>query len=363
MKILSSIISILLLASCASMIAPAGGDKDIYPPKLLNTEIIENSKILHSKTIRFEFNEYIQLNKWEKYFYISPPTKKRIQKKIKGQALFITIEEMLNKNTTYYVALNSCIKDNNEGNVLDSLKYIFSANESFDTLTLSGNLQDSYTLNPLENAWVMLFEQDANDSLIFKETPNYIAKTNKNGIFHFPNLKDENYKIAALTDFDFIYNKEEKMAFLDRFLNPKMDSFISLFAFDPITKIDSINSDSLVKKIDRSAISYIDSIIKKEDLHYGNLKIITNESSPCVFQLLQNEKVISEIYFSKKPYVIDEISAGTYKLKYIVDSNKDSIWNTGNWEKRMQPEKVFNFPSEITISSNWDLELEWIIQE
>ena len=78
---------------------------------------------------------------------------------------------------------------------------------------------------------------------------------------------------------------------------------------------------------------------------------------------MQNEKVITEQFFSKKPYLIDEISVGTYHLKYISDNNQDSIWSTGNWERKTQPEKVVNYPSEITIRSNWDLELEWTIPE
>ena len=155
MKISSKIFLFFLLTSCANMVAPTGGDKDIDAPRLLNTAIIEDFKNTQSKTIVLEFDEYIQLNKWEKHFYISPPTKKRIQKKIKGQTLWITIEETLNENTTYYIALNLCVKDNNEENVLDTLSYKFSTTDNFDTLTLSGNLRDAYTLKPLENVWVI----------------------------------------------------------------------------------------------------------------------------------------------------------------------------------------------------------------
>ena len=39
---------------------------------------------------------------------------KRIQKKIKGTELFLTIEDTLAENATYNLALNSCIKDLNE---------------------------------------------------------------------------------------------------------------------------------------------------------------------------------------------------------------------------------------------------------
>ena len=107
----------------------------------------------------------------------------------------------------------------------------------------------------------------------------------------------------------------------------------------------------------------IDSISKKDELSLGSLKVITEELFPCIFQLFQNEELISKFYFNKDPYLIEGIVPGRYQLKYITDSNHDSIWNTGNWEKRLQPEKVLNYPSEILIRSNWDLELEWITVE
>ncbi len=363
MKFLANTFLTFMLTSCANIVAPTGGDKDILPPKLLNISVIEKLNENDSKIIKFEFNEYIQLNEWEEYFYISPPIKNQVEKKIKGQTLIITIKEMLKKNTTYYLGLNSCVKDNNEGNVLDSLSYIFSTNDSFDTLTLSGILKDAYNLNPLKNCWVMLYEEDVNDSIIFKEAPNYISKTNKNGAFHFPNIKDNNYKIASVSDFDFIYNKEEKIAFIKNPINAKTDSFISLYAFDPIIKIDSTITSSSKLTSNSADSSVVDSIIKKDPFNTGKLKIISDQNSACILQLLQNQKIITEVYFNNSPYLIEGIIPGKYQLKYIEDNNQDSLWNTGNWERKIQPEKVINYPSEITIRSNWDLELEWIIEE
>ena len=363
MKILTNISLIFLLISCANMVAPTGGDTDLDSPQLLNTVISEDSRNIIKRTIIFEFDEYVQLNRWEEYFYISPPIKRSPKKQIKGKSLLLTIEDTLNENTTYQVNLSSCIKDINEGNILDTLEYKFSTHDIFDTLTLSGTLQDAYTLQQLDNAWIMLFNEGLNDSLIFKSTPNYIGKTDKNGIFHFPNLKSGNYNIVALTDFDFIYNKQEKIAFLNRLVNPEIDSLISLFAFDPIISIDSI-SRGLVKLESDSIIDYsMDSFFTQEVLPVGRIKIITNEKMPCIFQLLQNEEVKREVYFSKKPYLIEGVNPGDYQLKFIADSNQDSLWNTGIWEMRIQPERVENYPSEITIRSNWNLELEWIIGE
>ena len=346
-SIYSIFIYLLLLSSCANIVAPTGGEKDADSPEMLNKSILEKEGIT---SIDFTFNEYIQLNKWEEYFYISPPTEKRIQKKIKGKMLTLTIEDTLAKNTTYNIALNNCIKDNNEGNIVDTLNFIFSTYDKIDSLTLSGKLQDAYTLDAVENAWIMLFVNNRVDSIIFKEKPNYIAKTNKNGDFHFPNLNSNNYIIVSLTDFDFIYNKDEKIAFWNGLVNAERDSFISLLSFDPI-----IITDSTITEFD---ITAIDSLVI-EEVKYGNLTIISTENKQCIFQLLQNKKVISEFNFNEQPFLLTNIKPGKYQIKYIADSNRDRKWTTGSWEKRAQAEQVINYPSEITIRSNWDLELEW----
>ena len=351
-SIYSIFIYLLLLSSCANIVAPTGGEKDTDSPEMLNKKIVVKEGITN---INFTFNEYIQLNKWEEYFYISPPTEKRIQKKIKGKMLTLTIEDTLAKNTTYNIALNNCIKDNNEGNILDTLNFILSTSDKIDSLTLSGKLQDAYTLNAVENAWIMLFVNNRVDSIIFKEKPNYIAKTNKNGDFHFPNLNSKNYTIVSLTDFDFIYNEEEKIAFLNTEVNAERDSFISLLSFDPIIVIDSIIMDSTIIEVDSTVT---DSLVIME-VQYGNLTIISAENKQCIFQLFQNNKVISEFTFNEQPFLLNDITPGKYQIKYITDSNRDGKWTTGSWEKRTQAEQVINYPSEITIRSNWDLELEW----
>ena len=117
-----------------------------------------------------------------------------VKKQIKGKELSIFLDNILDEKITYQVVLHYCVMDYNEGNILDTLSYRFTLNDILDTLTLSGRVEDAYTLNNLDNVWVMLFKEDTNDSLIFNAIPDYISKTDKNGFFHFPNLKHQNYK-------------------------------------------------------------------------------------------------------------------------------------------------------------------------
>lgn len=352
----------LFFYGCAQIIAPSGGEKDTTPPSLEHAEILENSKNLNQKTIVLKFDEYIQLNKWDEYFYVSPPLEK-INTTIHEKDLSIIIEDNLIQNGIYHFSLNLCVKDNNEGNVLDSLNFQLNQNNSVDTFTFSGILKEAYTLKFLNNAWVMLFSDTIKDSLIFKEPPLYVSKTDEKGRFHFPNLKDFEYTMIALTGLDFFYESAEKIGFLDENVCPSEDVFLSVFAFDPEYQIN--RADSLVQQVDSIISNYYnkDSIVKTDNTSLGKLEITSDAPPNCIFQLLQEEKVIREAYFTDRPYIIDNIVAGRYNLKYIEDANQDSVWTTGNWHNKLQPEKVVNYPEEIIIRFNWDLNLDWIIGE
>ena len=77
---------------------------------------------------------------------------------------------------------------------------------------------------------------------------------------------------------------------MNSLVSAKNDSFISLYAFDPINKIDS-STNTLEKYTPYSPdSSVIDSIIKKDTIAKGKLKIISNQYSTCILQLLQDQK-------------------------------------------------------------------------
>ena len=53
---------------------------------------------------------------------------------------------------------------------------------------------------------------------------------------------------------------------------------------------------------------------------------------------------------------------GTYKMRLIFDANDNKIWDTGNMEKGIQPEKIVNYNGTIDIRANWDMEETWEVE-
>src|SRR5205823_1218122 len=94
-----------------------------------------------------------------------------------------------------------------------------------------------------------------------------------------------------------------------------------------------------------------------------NLKL-KKVSSKIILQLLDEkdnlirQDIISESQILNYTYLYP----GKCKLKIIYDANGDGKWTTGSHFKHRQPEKIIYYSGDVTIRSNWDLELEWKVE-
>lgn len=100
---------------------------------------------------------------------------------------------------------------------------------------------------------------------------------------------------------------------------------------------------------------------------YGNLRVVLRniKEFPIIVQLTDDKgKVLTE-YYSEQEREIDfqYISPRIYHLRIIYDSNKNKVWDTGNYLRKTQPEKVIYFPEKIDVRANWDVEQIFILTE
>ena len=57
------------------------------------------------------------------------------------------------------------------------------------------------------------------------------------------------------------------------------------------------------------------------------------------------------------------LSPGTYGVRIIEDVNGNLKWDSGKFLSKELPEKVFYYPEDITIRSNWDVVLDWKVDK
>ena len=199
----------LLFSRCASIMTPTGGPKDTLPPvivRLSPANYSTNRPLTGHDRIYIDFDEYIQLKDQQKEFYTSPAMKKKPLVSLRGRGLMVQLRDTLAPNTTYSLNFGSAIRDNNEGNPLHSMRYVFSTGPEIDSMILSGYTADSYGADSVSKTFLWFFPVDSiapvgdYDSTIFNYSPAQIARAETNGIFIAQNLKPINYRVYAVQD-------------------------------------------------------------------------------------------------------------------------------------------------------------------
>lgn len=97
---------------------------------------------------------------------------------------------------------------------------------------------------------------------------------------------------------------------------------------------------------------------------YGVLMMnveIPQDGFQYIIQLLTEKEVVvrETIIEQSERLQFDYLLPGKYKLKAIRDQNLNGKWDTGNYRRRIPPEKVGYYAPGIVIRANWDLMEEW----
>lgn len=205
----------LLIASCANIGQPTGGDKDSIPPQIVEMKPYIRETNFKGDEFKVTFNEFVTMSELRQKMVISPAPKEQPELKTRGKSFIIQFKDTLLQNTTYTLDFKDAIADNNEGNKMYNFRTSFSTGESIDTLRIAGMVRDAFTLKPLKDVSVFVYK-DLSDSASIKNRPDYVAKTNEEGVFIVDGLASENYRVYAVSDLNRDYqlnNYSEPYAF------------------------------------------------------------------------------------------------------------------------------------------------------
>jgi len=313
----------LILGACARVGQPTGGEKDISPPKIIKTTPANKALNFKGKEIKIHFDEFIQLKDLNNNLLITPPQKNMPEITPMGTAakeIRVKFKDSLLPNTTYVINFGESIQDYNEGNKMNNYQFIFSTGEKIDTLQLKGKVKPLHFDKTPENIIVGLYPAETfMDSLVYRETPYYVAKTDKNGNFQLNFLKNGNYKIVAIDDEvkNYIYNpNKEAIGFIDSLIQIPRDSIINLYLFKEsgkfkLDKLKQISKHHIQAKysgnIDSLSFKFLSPIV-------DSIEILTAQKSDIWYKSDSDSLKI-------------ELQSGKYKklLKEKRTEQKDSL--------------------------------------
>jgi hypothetical protein len=242
MRWLLGVIATFVLAACASIGRPNGGEYDYDPPVFVKSNPVIGERNFNGNHVTVDFNENIQVEDVTTKVVVSPAQKNMPSIVANGHRLTVELRDTLIPNTTYTIDFSDAIRDLNESNVLDGFAVDFSTGDSLDSLRISGMVFEARTLEPAQGMLVGVYS-NLSDTAITTLPMERIARTNQLGQFTIRGLRPGNYRIFAINDVnrDYHWDRSEDIAFYDSIITPWAE---------PVTVTDTLRTaagnDSIV---------------------------------------------------------------------------------------------------------------------
>lgn len=208
------LISIIFVAlsqqKCANISPPSGGKKDTIKPKIVRQYPQNYSTEFLGKKIKLVFSEPVSNKEIKQNLIINPVVSKIKVSSPKLNEVEIEFDTLLRENTTYVIDFNNGIFDLTEKNILVDKKLIFSTGKKIDSSTVRGIVRNKLTNNPIQQARVMLFEE--NDTIL--KNPIYKVSSNDMGQFEITNVNRQKYLVVASNE-----NKQKFNLYADQLID------------------------------------------------------------------------------------------------------------------------------------------------
>jgi len=106
--------------------------------------------------------------------------------------------------------------------------------------------------------------------------------------------------------------------------------------------------------INTDTLYYSVSTRKEEDFGYARLTLV-NAEYPVIIQLVDKKGDVKYEKYSSKIEQVDflDLTPGKYNIRVIHDTNGNKKFDSGNYLKKIQPERVSHFEMTDEIRANW----------
>ena len=323
--IYTSRLSLLIIFSCAAVMSPPGGPKDIIPPKLVETIPPDGTTHFKGNKVELVFNEYLDEDTIERAVIILPSSDKKLEFTYKGKRIYVEFPDSLFENQTYIISINRELSDEHGVKLDKGVQVAFSTGSKIDQGSISGKIE--YFNEASLNLWKV---RDSIDYIKFYERkPDYVFDASNNGGFEFKYLSSGEYRLTAVdravsgmpinlerTIYGLGWLPEIKIS------NQKKIEGVNIRILEKTGPIKMINAESLQQSWGR--ISFSGDI--KDIVDDLSIELIAEDSVIISADYFLNPKDNSKLYFITENQINNYVSIRTNSLKKnsinIVDSSK-----------------------------------------
>ncbi len=99
----------------------------------------------------------------------------------------------------------------------------------------------------------------------------------------------------------------------------------------------------------------------KRESMYGSIKLHVNKldhGRNPVLLLVQGDKIVKSVAMLTADWIEKLFKPGDYEIRILYDTNKNLVWDAGDFDTKKQPEIVQRIPRKLLIKPNWDNEVD-----
>lgn len=191
----AGLLGALLIAGCATPVAPSGGPVDKTPPALTEMVPADRATNFAGDELTLTFSEYVNEASFAQALSIVPDPG-RLDLRWKGRRVTIRWEDSLRANTTYIVTLDTKLRDLRSVAVRSPILRAFSTGPDIDSGQIMGIVRDPGTGEPVRS--IDVFAYAPADTALVEAV--YRTQTGDDGRFAFRYLPERPFTVVALAD-------------------------------------------------------------------------------------------------------------------------------------------------------------------
>lgn len=199
-RILSTLILtcflMVLAFSCATPIAPSGGEPDREGPEVIETTPETGTTHFVGDEIRFTFDKFVDRNSFRQNVRIEPDLAIPFEVDFRRKTAIVSFDGELPGNTTIIVKLSTDITDTQRNNMTSSYELAVSTGEVIDDGTVTAKVLDAEGEEEESGRTVFLYREPAD----FSSRANYVAESDTAGNINFGYLSEGEYRAIWVMD-------------------------------------------------------------------------------------------------------------------------------------------------------------------
>jgi hypothetical protein len=191
-----AIISAIVLSSCATPVAPTGGEPDRTGPLLITTFPNNETVNFRERVVRFTFEDYVDRGSFSRAFQMEPDINIPYEITWRRKTVTINLSRPLPDSTTVLFQITTDLRDTRGNNLKSPISLALSTGPQIDGGEVSINVKPLIPGTDTQGLAVMLYR----DPVDLSRPARYAGYPDTSGTVHFRYLSPGNYMAFLLQD-------------------------------------------------------------------------------------------------------------------------------------------------------------------